>query len=164
MLSMKKQNNSIYLLAMLTRARLELFLLPLLVLGLTTSVSAESRIDPTIIPPAWLAAQPTPTGAATVVAKEPTPIVQLIVIGQSRKFAVIDGQVIKSGEILNESQIVDIKSGEVVTKDRSKSLKLNPSVEKKLITADLLRQTSDENKINNNKARTKTIVLGNESN
>jgi urease gamma subunit len=90
--------------------------------------------------------------------------VQLIVIGQSRKFAVIDGQVIKSGEILNESKIVDIKSGEVVTKDPSKSLKLNPSVEKKLITADLLRQTSDGNKINNNKARTKTIVIGNESN
>ena len=162
MISMKNQNNYIYLLPILPRARLQLSLLALLVLG--TSAWGESRIDPTVIPPAWLAAQPTPTGAATVVAKEPTPIVQLIVIGQSRKFAVIDGQVIKSGEILNESQIVDIKSGEVVTKDRSKSLKLNPSVEKKLITADLLRQTSDENKINNNKARTKTIVIGNESN
>jgi hypothetical protein len=162
---MKKQNNSVHLLhilPILAGARLQLSLLALLVLG--TSAWGESRIDPTVIPPAWLAAQPTPTGAATVVAKEPTPIVQLIVIGQSRKFAVIDGQVIKSGEILNESQIVDIKSGEVVTKDRSKSLKLNPSVEKKLITADLLRQTSDGNKINNNKARTKTIVIGNESN
>ena len=162
MISMKNQNNYIYLLPILPRARLQLSLLALLVLG--TSAWGESRIDPTVIPPAWLAAQPTPTGAATVVAKEPTPIVQLIVIGQSRKFAVIDGQVIKSGEILNESKIVDIKSGEVVTKDRSKSLKLNPSVEKKLITADLLRQTSDGNKINNNKARTKTIVIGNESN
>lgn len=162
MLSMKKQNNSIHLLAMLTRTRLQLSLLPLLVLGLTTSVSAESRIDPTIIPPAWLAVQPTTPDVATVVVKEPTPIVQLIVIGKSRKFAVIDGQVVKSGEILNESQIVDIKSGVVVTKDSSKSLKLNPSVEKKSVSPNSLRKAGDGN--NNNKARTKTIVIGNESN
>jgi len=159
--SMKKKNNSIDLLSM---PRLELSLLALLVLVITTSARGEPRIDPTVIPPAWLAAQPAPPGAAIVVAKEPTPIVQVIVIGKSRKFAVIDGQVVKSGEILNESQIVNIKSGEVVTKDSSKSLKLNPSVEKKLITADSQSKTSDGNKLNNNKTKTKTIVIGNESN
>ncbi len=156
MLSMKKQNDSVDLLSM---ARLKLSLLPLLVLGITASALGETRIDPTVIPSAWLAAQPTAPGAATIVAKEPTPIVQLIVIGKSRKFAVIDGQVVKSGEILNDSQIVDIKSGEVVTKDSSKSLKLNPSVEKKSVSLDSLRKTSDGNK--NSRAWTKTIVIGN---
>jgi hypothetical protein len=153
---MKKQNNSVYLLSI---ARLKLSFLALLVLGLTTSAWGESRIDPTVIPPAWLAAQPIIPGAATVVAKEPTPIVQLIVIGKSRKFAVIDGQIVKSGEVLNESQIVDIKSGEVLTKDISKSLKLNPSVEKKSVSSDSLRKTSDGDK--NSRAWTKTIVIGN---
>ncbi len=156
MLSMIKKNNSVDLLSM---ARLKISLLALIVLGLTTSAWGESRIDPTVIPPAWLAAQPITPGAATVVAKDPTPIVQLIVIGKSRKFALIDGQVVKSGEILNESQIVDIKSGEVVTKDSSKSLKLNPSVEKKSVLPDSLRKTSDGNK--NSRAWTKTIVIGN---
>ncbi|MEI7994429.1 MAG: hypothetical protein WCH01_05950 [Methylococcaceae bacterium] len=153
---MIKKNNSVDLLSM---ARLKISLLALIVLGLTTSAWGESRIDPTVIPPAWLAAQPITPGAATVVAKDPTPIVQLIVIGKSRKFALIDGQVVKSGEILNESQIVDIKSGEVVTKDSSKSLKLNPSVEKKSVLPDSLRKTSDGNK--NSRAWTKTIVIGN---
>ncbi len=159
MLTMKKQNDSVDLLSM---ARFKLLLLALLVLGLTTSAWAESRIDPTVMPPAWLAAQPVIPGAATVEAKKPTPIVQLIVIGKSRKFAVIDGQVVKSGEILNESQIVDIKSGEVVTKDSSKSLKLNPSVEKKSVSTILLRKTSDGNK--NSRTLTKVVVIGNGSN
>jgi hypothetical protein len=157
MIFMKKLNNSVHLLPV---ARLQLSLLALLALG--TSAWGETRIDPTVIPPDWLAAQPTTPGAGDIVAKKPLPIVQLIVIGKSRKFAMIDGQVIKSGEILNESQIVDIKTAEVVTKDRSKSLKLIPSVEKKLSTANSLRKADDEN--NNNKARTKTIVIGNESN
>jgi len=156
MLSMKKQNDSVDLLSM---ARLKLSLLALLVLVITTSARGEPRIDPTVIPPAWLAAQPAPPGAAIVVAKEPTPIVQVIVIGKSRKFAVIDGQVVKSGEILNESQIVDIKSGEVLTKDISKSLKLNPSVEKKSVSPVLLRKTSEGNR--DGRALTKTIVIGN---
>ena len=156
MLSMKKQNDSVDLLSM---ARLKLSLLALIVLGLTTSAWGESRIDPTVIPPAWLAAQPVTPGAAPVLAKEPTPIVQVIVIGKSRKFAVIDGQVVKSGEILNDSQVVDIKSGEVVTKDSSKSLKLNPSVEKKSVSPVLLRKTSEGNR--DGWALTKTIVIGN---
>ena len=156
MLSMKNKNDSVHLLPM---ARLKLSLLALLVLGLTASAWGGSRIDPTVIPPAWLAALPTTPGATTDVTKEPTPVVQLIVIGKSRKFALIDGQVVKSGEILNESQIVDIKSGEVVTKDSSKSLKLNPSVEKKSVLPDSLRKTSDGNK--NSRAWTKTIVIGN---
>ena len=154
--SMKKKNNSIDLLSM---PRLELSLLALLVLVITTNARGEPRIDPTVIPPVWLAAQPAPPGAAIVVAKEPTPIVQVIVIGKSRKFAVIDGQVVKSGEILNESQIVDIKSGEVLTKDISKSLKLNPSVEKKSVSPVLLRKTSEGNR--DGRALTKTIVIGN---
>lgn len=154
--SMKKKNNSIDLLSM---PRLELSLLALLVLVITTNARGEPRIDPTVIPPAWLAAQPAPPGAAIVVAKEPTPIVQVIVIGKSRKFAVIDGQVVKSGEILNESQIVDIKSVEVLTKDISKSLKLNPSVEKKSVSPVLLRKTSEGNR--DGRALTKTIVIGN---
>jgi hypothetical protein len=153
---MKKKNNSIDLLSM---PRLELSLLALLVLVITTSARGEPRIDPTVIPSAWLAAQPATPGAAIVVAKVPTPIVQVIVIGKSRKFAVIDGQVVKSGEILNESQIVDIKSGEVLTKDISKSLKLNPSVEKKSVSPVLLRKTSEGNR--DGRALTKTIVIGN---
>lgn len=159
MLFMKKLNHSITLSLM---ARLKLSLLPILALGLTTGAWGEPRIDPTIVPPAWLAAQPSKPGAETSVTKGTAPRVQLIVIGKSRRFAVIDGQVVRSGEVFNESRIVVIKSGEVVTEDKSKSLKLNPSVEKKVIAPTSLRKANDGPK--KRKSSTKASVIVNGSN
>jgi hypothetical protein len=59
----------------------------------------------------------------------------MIVIGPTRKFAVVDGRVVKLGDTYKGSKVLDIKSDEVVVRDASKSLKLTPAVEKKVVTS-----------------------------
>lgn len=111
----------------------------MLALGWFTAAWGDvTRSDPTLPPPAWLAAQP---GAVPVVEQDASSGMQLILIGRSRKLAVIDGQVVKPGDTYKGSKVLDIKSGEVVLQDASKSLKLTPNVEKKVITPPSLKET-----------------------
>lgn len=132
--------------------------IPALALFWLTNAWSGARSDPTRPAPGWLAAQPNAQAAAAQAGQPNPPGVapqavqpnaqgmvpqegqangaglQLILIGQTRKFAVIDGEVVKPGDIYNGSKVVRIDAGEVVVQDRSKSLKLNPEVEKKVHT------------------------------
>jgi hypothetical protein len=113
-------------------------------LGCITAAWGDTRFDPTMPPAAWWAAQSnapattpataTAPAAGTVATQDESSGVQLILIGASRRFALIDGQVVKAGDAYNGSKVVAIKPNEVVTQDPSKSLLLIPGV-KKVITS-----------------------------
>ncbi len=120
------------------KSGLRLWLPPLLALGWLGGAWGDTLSDPTQPPPAWLAAQGT---AAALVDHDVSSGMQLILIGRSRKFAIIDGRVVKPGDTYKGSKVLDIKPGEVVVQDASKSLKLTPSVEKKVIMSVPLRKT-----------------------
>lgn len=132
------------------------WLIPALALLWLTNAWSATRSDPTRPPPGWLAAQPAAAvaragqpnaqgavsqagqpnadGVAPQAGQANTPGLQLILIGKTRKFAVIDGEVVKPGDTYNGSKVVRIDAGEVVVQDPSKSLKVNPAVEKKVNT------------------------------
>lgn len=99
-----------------------------------------AQSDPTLPSPAWLDAQPNVQGAATPEVHVAPPGMQLILIGRSRKFAIIDGKVVKPGDTYNGSKVLNIKSDEVVVQDESKSLKLTPAVEKKVAASARLKK------------------------
>ncbi len=104
--------------------------------GLTGAVSAQSLSDPTRPAPEWLAAQPPLPGAVAAaqdVAATPG-VLQVLVIGQTRKFAIIDGLVVRYGQSYNGSKLVGINpDGVVLQKDGKKEkLSMNPAVEKKV--------------------------------
>lgn len=111
------------------------WLTTLLALGWLTGAWGGTLSDPTVPAPAWLAEHPVASGTAGTVGQEVSTDVQLMIIGKSRKFALVDGQVIKPGDAFNGSKVLDIKADEVVTQDASKSLRLIPSVEKKLVSS-----------------------------
>ena len=69
---------------------------------------------------------------------------RVTVVGRAKKFAVIDGQVVKPGDTYNGTKVLAIKPGEVVVRenDSSKSLKLAPGVEKKSPAAPKKRPAS----------------------
>ena len=89
---------------------------------------------------------------------------QLMLIGKSRKLAVINGQVIKPGDTYNGSKVLAIKPGEVVLQDASKSIKLTPNIEKKVISPPLLKKetaASKSKKSKSKKSKSKKPVNGN---
>lgn len=99
----------------------------------------DNRFDPTMPPAAWSAPQPTALpantpGETTAAGPDTSSGLQLILIGPSRKLALIDGQVVKPGDTYNGSKVLLIKRDEVVAQDASKSLTLTPGV-KKVITS-----------------------------
>ena len=117
------------------------WLLPSLALGWFAGAWAASLSDPTRPPPAWQALQPGATGAAD---QDAASGLRLTVVGRTRKFAIIDGQVVKPGDTYDGSKVLVIKSGEVVVQDNaaSKSLKLTPGVEKKVIAPNPLKKSA----------------------
>jgi MSHA biogenesis protein MshK len=113
--------------------------LPLLLALGWSAAWAGVLSDPTLPPPAWLAATQSAGGAAAL-NQDASAGVQLILIGPSRKLALINGQTVKPGEAYNGSKVLAIKPGEVVVQDASKSLKLTPAIEKKAITSAPLKK------------------------
>jgi hypothetical protein len=104
----------------------------LLALGWSTGTWGSTLSDPTRPPSVWLAAQ-----GITLPGHRDRDIssgVQLILIGTSNKFAIINGRIVKPGKFYNGSKVLDINSDGVVTRDASKSLKLIPAVSKKIVT------------------------------
>lgn len=127
-------------------------LLLLLALGWCPVARSETRTDPTVPPPAWLAARPnnsTAKTAADLMKRDAPSGVQLILTGRTKKIAVIDGRLVEPGADYNGSKVLDIKAGEVVMQDSSKSLKLTPAVEK-IVPAPVLPMKSSGAAIKNN--------------
>jgi len=115
----------------LMRTVLKRSLPPLLALGgFSLAWGGATRYDPTQAPSAWTAAQS--VGVAEV-APAGSPGSRLVLIGRSRRLAVIDGQMLKPGEPYNGSKVLAITPQEVVVEDASKSVNLAPGVEKKVI-------------------------------
>ena len=111
--------------------------------------------DPTRPAPAWLAAQPKAPGEI-VVEQNSEPSLQLLLIGKSRKYAIIDGQIVKPGGSYNGSRLVAIKPGLVVLQsdDALQTLKMHPAIEKTIITHKLSKKTGQL------ASRRKTVVIG----
>ena len=91
---------------------------------------ADAMADPTRPAPEWLAAQPGAEGVGV----DAAPGLRVVVIGPSRKFAIIDGQMVRQGEIYNGAKLVGIYPGGVVLQgDGGKErLSMSPAVEKKV--------------------------------
>ena len=102
-------------------------------LGCIGVAHADALADPTRPAAEWLAAQPVVPGAE-VTGSNAAPGVRVLVIGPTRKFAIIDGQMVRLGASYNGAKLVSIQSGGVVLqKDGSKEkLSMNPAVEKKV--------------------------------
>jgi len=114
------------------KLRSQLLLVPLLALSWGASaLEGESTKDPTVPPAVWLAAQPSVPGAAPQDAVQAASRVQVILVGKTRRFALVDGNVVKVGDVVNDSKVLAIKANRVVTEDESKSLSMLPNVEKK---------------------------------
>jgi hypothetical protein len=86
--------------------------------------------DPTVPPPAWQAVQPVAPGTKAVTAVD-TSSVRLVLVGKTRQLALIDGQVIKPGDMHNGAKVEAIGRSQVQMEEKEKSLKLAPGVEKK---------------------------------
>ena len=110
------------------------YCLSLMALGWFGGAWAQTLVDPTRPPAAWLALQPGGAGAAALGDQDASSGVRVTVVGRTKKFAVIDGQVVKPGDSYNGTKVLAIKPGEVVVRenDAAKSLKLAPGVVKKL--------------------------------
>ena len=108
----------------------------LLSVGLTVPgpAQAEGMSDPTRPAAAWLAAQqPHAPGAEVVVAEPATPGIHIVVIGRTRKFAMVNGQAIRPGETYNGSRLVGVNDdGAVWQRDgRQEKTSMSPDVEKR---------------------------------
>ena len=86
--------------------------------------------DPTVPPPEWLALQPIIASKATT-SIEPPAEIQLVLIGRTRKFAMIDGQIVKAGDVYKGSKVSAISADQVTMDDAVKSLSMTPDVTKK---------------------------------
>ncbi len=110
----------------------QLLLIPLLALSCGAyALEGESTKDPTVPPAVWLAAQPGTPGAAPQDTVAAASRVQMILVGKTRRFALIDGKVVKAGDVFNDSKVLAIKADKVMTEDAAKSLGMMPNVEKK---------------------------------
>src|SRR5690349_10901018 len=92
---------------------------------------AQTLADPTRPAAAWLAAQPAKPGASAP--SEPgTPGAQIVVVGPSRKFAIVDGQAVHAGDRHNGAKLVDIDKDSLVWQRGTSSERssMHPAVEK----------------------------------
>lgn len=110
----------------------------LIAAGWLVCASAETLINPTRPPAEWQAAtQPaaSPVPGAVIPETEAKQSMQMLVVGKSRSFAVIDGQIIKVGDTYNGASVLGIRRDGLVLQDEdgSRTLKLAPEVEKKTI-------------------------------
>ena len=102
-------------------------------LGAAGTAQAQAVADPTRPPDAWLAAQPAAPQTDAAPAQSADSGAHVTVTGKNRRYAVIDGQVVKPGDQINGARVVAIKANSVTLKqnDSRQVLSLTPGVEKK---------------------------------
>lgn len=98
-------------------------------ISLAGGVHAAGK-DPTVPPAAWLAVQPVAPGTQAAVSAVDSSSVRLVLVGKTRKLALIDGQVIKPGDTHNGAKVEAIGRNQVLMEEKEKSLKLAPGVQK----------------------------------
>ncbi len=94
---------------------------------------ADSLADPTRPAAEWLAAQP-PVPGAEAVAQGAASGLQVLVMGPARKFAIIDGQLVRLGQTYKGAKLVGFHAdGVVMQKDGNKEmLSMSPAAIKKI--------------------------------
>ncbi len=116
----------------------------LLALGSHGVAWSQPRLDPTRPATAWLKVQPTnPDSAANV-----EPILQLWLLGSSRKYAIINGHLVSPGSSYDGYRLVAIQPDKVVLSNdgRSRTLSMHPAVKKTVITPDSYGKTGKPKK------------------
>ncbi len=108
--------------------------LPMLAFFWLPCASGVSLSDPTLPHPAWLVIHPIPPEAENLMPQGASSKARLTIVGMSRKFAIINGKLVKPGDNYKGSKVLDIKAGEVVMRDKSKSLQVNPLINKKPVS------------------------------
>lgn len=107
------------------------FVMPLMIaLGWASGAGANVAGDPTEAPAVWIAAQPAAPGSGPKAMGEVSPEMQVIVAGRSRKLAVVNGEVVKVGDLYKGSRVVAIRGNKLVLEDASKSVDMTPGVSK----------------------------------
>ena len=105
-----------------------------LLAGTLLAMGASAQSDPTRPPPAWLAGQqPVAPGAEAQSAEPTNPSAQIVVLSESRKFVVVNGQAIHLGESYNGARLVAIHRDGIVWRRDGVSEKAgaNPAKSKK---------------------------------
>lgn len=92
--------------------------------------TALAARDPTVPPAEWLAAQPARADAGAKSAGGETARVQMIVTGKSRRFALVNGRLVKVGDAISDTRVVAVRPDRVVTEEGAKSLGIMPGVSK----------------------------------
>ncbi len=106
-------------------------LLACLVLGSTTALGADTVADPTRPPDAWLALQPQAAGLPTDLPDSAG--ARVTVLGPTKRFAVVDGQVVKVGDVIKGAKVIAISAQTVTLQENGsrRVLSLTPGVVKK---------------------------------
>lgn len=117
--------------------RRRLFPKGVLVLSLATlawvgNVSAAAFGDPTEAPQVWVDAQSKAVGGASVTE---IPSGQVIVVGRTRKLAVVEGETVKVGDMYRGSKVAAIRTDKIVMEDSTKTIAVTPGVEKKILVS-----------------------------
>jgi len=105
----------------------------ILIVPSTALAAAETLIDPTRPPPAWLTAQ---EGGATAAKAETQAAsgapVQLVISGPTRRFAIVRGELVGAGADAKAPRLVELKPDAVTieTKEGRETLGVFPGVSK----------------------------------
>jgi hypothetical protein len=107
----------------------------MLLVGITASTLSYAQVsgDPTKPPAVWLAMQPKPYGVGAVeVEAAGTPGAQIVIVGPTRKFAMVDGQAVRPGETYKGSKLLNIGPDGLVwqTEGRRELTSMSPGVQK----------------------------------
>jgi hypothetical protein len=118
-----------------------------LAMGAFSATWGQTLSDPTRPPPAWIAAHakapaPGSPGGASVAPgtmagdganAEPLPRLQSLLLGPSRKYAIIEGQLVGVGDTFRDARVVAVRSTGVVLRSErgTQTLRLFPDVEKR---------------------------------
>jgi len=102
-----------------------------LALGCLFPAWGQPLSDPSRPPPAYLAAPPKGAGTSAAEIERP-PQLQSLLIGPSRKYAIIDGQLVGVGDAFRDGRVVAVTSaGVVLSSERGKeTLSMFPNVQK----------------------------------
>jgi hypothetical protein len=94
------------------------------------AAAADSLLDPTRPPPAWLAAQDRSAKPNEAV-EAPKQPVQLVLTGPTRRFAIVRGEIVGSGADVRAPRLVELKRNEVTieTKEGQETLDMFPGIE-----------------------------------
>jgi hypothetical protein len=104
-----------------------------LVLGCLSPALGQVLSDPTRPPQAWLAAQPKAEGTLSAAEPDIVPQLQSLLIGPSRRYAIIEGQLLGVGDKFKDAHVVAVRPAGVVLRSErgTQTLRLFPDVEKR---------------------------------